>query len=494
MPQLIPDLLGVVVVHRIAHPGGDFADNLPVGFQIPLRLHRFKEALEAAVRCGIHAFVLAPRGGRQDDVGRGGGFGHENILDDNQFQLFKRLAHRGKLGIGLQRILAHNVRRADFTVFGAVRQLADAIAGMFRQAVDAPGSGKLLAVFRELNVLVARIGIRQCAHVAGALDVVLPAHRVDADARLAEVAGKDREAGQRAHGLHALVELGDAHAPQDGGGFGAGVHPGAGADLLSADAGYLFHRLRRITFDDFAILLEAFGTAGDEGFIVQILFNNDVANGVEQRDIRAVLQRDVHVGDARGFNLARVADDDFRPVAFGVNDVIRHDRVGIRRVVTEDKHQVGVINLRDGITHGAVTDRLVQTCNRRAVSDASAAVDVIGANNGAREFLHHVVGFITGPAGGAGGLDRVRAIFFFNGAKAGGDVIERLIPGDGFQFAATLATDHGGFETRGQDLGIVNEVPAIIAFQTQGSLIGFPLRRLSPDDFAVIDHQVDFAT
>ncbi len=47
-----------------------------------------------------------------------------------------------------------------------------------------------------------------------------------------------------------------------------------------------------------------------------------------------------------------------------------------------------------------------------AVSDASAAVDVIGANNGAREFLHHVVGFITGPAGGAGGLDRVRAIFF----------------------------------------------------------------------------------
>lgn len=152
-----------------------------------------------------------------------------------------------------------------------------------------------------------------------------------------------------------------------------------------------------------------------------------MANGVEQRDVRAVLQRNVHIGDARGFNFARVADDNFRPVAFSVNDVIRHDRVGIRRVVTEDKHQIGVINLRDGITHGAVTDRLVQTCNRRAVSDASAAVDVIGTNNGAREFLHHIVGFITGAAGGAGGLDRIRAIFGFNGAEAGGDVIQRLV-------------------------------------------------------------------
>ena len=494
MPQLIPDLLGIVVVHRIAHPGGDFADDLPVGFQVPLRLHGFKEALEAAVRCGIHAFVLAPRCGRQDDVGRGGGFGHENVLDDNQFQIVERFADRREFGIGLQRILTHDVRCPHFTVRRAMRQLADAIAGMFRQAVDAPGFGELLAVLREFDVLVARIGIRQRAHIAGPLDVVLAAYRVDADARLAEVAGEDRQAGQRPDRLHALIELGDTHAPQDGGGFGAGVHPGAGADLLGANPGDRFHRLRRIAFNDFAILLEALGTAGDEGFIVQILFNNHVANGVEQRDIRAVLQRNVHVGDARGFNFARVADDDFRPVAFGVNDVIRHDRVGIRRVITEDKHQIGVINLRDGITHGAVTDRLVQTCNRRAVSDASAAVDVIGTNNGAREFLHHIVGFITGAAGGAGGLDRIRAIFGFNGAEASGDVIQRLIPGDSFQLAAALTTDHGGFQARRQDLGIVNKVPAIIALQAQGSLVGFPLRRFSPNDFAVIDHQVDFAT
>ncbi|MNI90814.1 hypothetical protein D3C73_1483860 [compost metagenome] len=77
-----------------------------------------------------------------------------------------------------------------------VRQLADAIAGMGRQAFYAPGFSKLLAVFRELNVLIARIGIRQRTHVARALNVVLATNRVNAHAWLTEVAGQHGEAGQ----------------------------------------------------------------------------------------------------------------------------------------------------------------------------------------------------------------------------------------------------------------------------------------------------------
>ena len=64
MPQLVPDLLGVVVVHRVAHAGGDFTDDLPVRFQIPLRLDRLEEALEAAVGRRVDAFMLAPGGRR----------------------------------------------------------------------------------------------------------------------------------------------------------------------------------------------------------------------------------------------------------------------------------------------------------------------------------------------------------------------------------------------------------------------------------------------
>ena len=51
----------------------------------------------------------------------------------------------------------------------------------------------------------------------------------------------------------------------------------------------------------------------------------------------------------------------------------------------------------------------MQTCNRWAVSDTSAAVNVIGTNNGARKFLHYIVGFVTRTTRGAGRLDGMLA-------------------------------------------------------------------------------------
>ena len=160
LTQLIPDLLRVVVVHRIAHPGRNLADDLPVGFQIPLRLDRLKEALEAAIGRGVNPFMLAPRGRRQDNIRHRRGFSHKDILDNHQLEIVKRLTHRRQFSIGLERIFAHDVRRAHLFVGHAVRQLADTVAGMRRQALDAPGSGEFLAVFRELNKLVSRVGVR----------------------------------------------------------------------------------------------------------------------------------------------------------------------------------------------------------------------------------------------------------------------------------------------------------------------------------------------
>ncbi len=120
---------------------------------------------------------------------------------------------------------------------------------------------------------------------------------------------------------------------------------------------------------------------------------------VEQRDVGAVFQCDMHIGDARGFDFARIADDNLRPVAFGLDDAVRHDRVRIRRVVAKNKDHVRFFNADNGVAHCAVTDRLVQTCNRWAVSDARAAVDVVSADCRAGKFLHNVVGFIPGTAG-----------------------------------------------------------------------------------------------
>ena len=167
----------------------------------------------------------------------------------------------------------------------AVRQLADAIPGVFRQAFHAPRLRELGAVFRELHVLVARISIRQRAHIAGALHVILTAHRVHANVCFTQITGQHREAGERAHGFHALVELGHAHAPENGGGFCPGIHSGRLTNLLCANAGYRFDGFRRIALDYFLILFKAFCTGRDKRLVVQVLLNNDVPHCVQQRDV-----------------------------------------------------------------------------------------------------------------------------------------------------------------------------------------------------------------
>ncbi|MNC02405.1 hypothetical protein D3C75_497800 [compost metagenome] len=159
---------------------------------------------------------------------------------------------------------------------------------MRRQALHAPGAGEFLAVFRVLHKLVAREGIRQGAHIAGTLHVILPAYRVDPDVGFAEIAGQHREAGQRAYGLHPLPELGHAHAPQQRRGFGPGVQARRLADLLCADAGDGLDRLRRVALDYLTVFIKAFGAGRDKCRVIQLLGNNDVANRIQQGDVRPV--------------------------------------------------------------------------------------------------------------------------------------------------------------------------------------------------------------
>ena len=73
--------------------------------------------------------------------------------------------------------------------------------------------------------------VRERAHVAGALDVVLAAQRVHADARPADVAGRHGEVGDRHHRGRALAVLGDAEAVVDRAVAAGGVEPRGAAQV-----------------------------------------------------------------------------------------------------------------------------------------------------------------------------------------------------------------------------------------------------------------------
>ncbi len=212
---------------------------------------------------------------------------------------------------------------------------------------------------------------------------------------------------------------------------------------------------RRVIFYGLAVGVEPFGVARHILFVIQSFFKQHIAKGIDQRHIAAVIDLQMLIGDTRGFDFARITDNHLRAVFFGFQHATRHDRVRIGTVIAKHQQTFGVFNIANGVAHRAVAERLLKTRHRRPVTDARAAVDIIGVEHCAGEFLHHVVGFVAGAAGRAGGHDGARAILLFDGREALCGIANGLIPGDHLECAAFLVADHRLGEARRKQLGIV---------------------------------------
>ncbi len=135
--------------------------------------------------------------------------------------------------------------------------------------------------------------------------------------------------------------------------------------------------------------------------------------------------------------------------------MVRHDWVGIRRVVPEnDTKSVLSISLIALLiaplpTIGADLQPMGRVRHERSSQR-------YGTNNGARKFLHYIVGFVTRTREepvvwmASGPYFSLMAL----GARQRNSVPH---PRKQVRVCRQLATDHGGFQARGQDLGIVNE-------------------------------------
>ena len=91
--------------------------------------------------------------------------------------------------------------------------------------------------------------VRDRAHVAAALDVVLAAQRVEPAAVAADVAGQQREVDQRENVVDRVVVLGDAERPADLRAVGPGVGVRDVLDDVRRDAGELLAALERVRLD-----------------------------------------------------------------------------------------------------------------------------------------------------------------------------------------------------------------------------------------------------
>ena len=400
LADFVPDLLGVLVVHWIAHARGELAEDLPIVLALALRRNGGREALERTVGGAEDAVVLAPGGAGEDDVGVCRGLRHEDVLADHEVAILQGFLHVGGIGLGLQRVFAEVVERVDLALLHAVGQIGQLEAGLEGELLlgNAPGLGELGADRRIVDLLVARIERGPHAHVAAALDVVLAADGGEAGGIAADLVGDAGDGGDLMDGLDALALLGDAHAPADDGVRGGGVHADGLAEGLGVDARDVLDGFRRVLLDGFPPFVVSHGMGFDEVAVFQALVDDDVREGVHEGQVAAVLDRHVDVGDAGGLDEARVGDDDLGALLLRLDDAAGDDGMGGTGVVAEQEDAVGVFHIGNRDAHGAGANGIDQADDRGAMAGARAVVDVIGAHACTGELLHHVVGFVARTA------------------------------------------------------------------------------------------------
>ncbi len=140
------------------------------------------------------------------------------------------------VGLRLGGVLADHVQRPQLAAAHRGEHVGE-VPAVARRHGDVPRGVELRPRDVVLDVLEAGQLVRQGAHVAAALDVVLAAQRVEPGAPATDVTAQQGEVDEGEHVVDGVVVLGDAERPAQLGAVGAGVGVGQLADGLGRDAG-----------------------------------------------------------------------------------------------------------------------------------------------------------------------------------------------------------------------------------------------------------------
>ncbi|SAG63326.1 Uncharacterised protein [Enterobacter cloacae] len=97
----------------------------------------------------------------------------------------------------------------------------------------------------------------------------------------------------------------------------------------------MFNLLGCVIFYRQSVSLKPFCEAGNVVFVVQFLFKQDIAKGIDQRHVTAVFQLKMKIGNACRFNMTRIADDDFCAIFTCFKHASGDDGVRVGAVIAE---------------------------------------------------------------------------------------------------------------------------------------------------------------
>ena len=196
-----------------------------------------------------------------------------------------------------------------------------------------------------LDVLEAGQPVRDRAHVAAALHVVLAAERVEAAAVAPDVAGDEGQVDEPEDVVHGVVVLGDAERPADLGSIRARIGVGDLLDHVGGHPGERLGALERVGLDGGGVGLEARGGAGYELAIVEPREDDLAGHAVRERDVAADVEAEPRVRPLRRRRATRVDRVHAGAVVDRLQDVVEEDRVGLAGVRSPQQDHVRVLDL-----------------------------------------------------------------------------------------------------------------------------------------------------
>ena len=254
---------------------------------------------DAAFAVGDGAFLFAPggRGQKQVGVGAGGGAG-EGFLHHHKFGALQGAAHGGLVGHGLRRVGAGNPQRFNFAIGGSLKQFHRCFAGCRGHVSHAPQRGDFGAVRGVAQVAVGGEQVGHAAYFAPAHRVGLARQRKRPGTGLANLASGEvqvdecRVFGRAAGGLVQALAI----QTERGGALCSAVvlharkEQGRCEQVFLGDAAGVRHHLRRAVAHGGLECLKALRVLGHKGGVQPAFPQHQVQHAVEQHHIGTGLE------------------------------------------------------------------------------------------------------------------------------------------------------------------------------------------------------------
>ncbi len=406
------------------------AHDLDVVLRVARRVDRLAHPLNAALTARDRPFTLSPGGGsREHNVGEFGGLGQEQILDHEMIQTFQKLYRVSHVRFRLRRIFADDVEAREIPALHCFEHEREVPPVLVRK-LRAPRLLELRSMLGVLDILESRKLVRNRAHVAATLDVVLSTEWNDTRAPSADVAGQEREVDEREDVVGGGVMFGNPEGPTDLRAIGFRVRMRHFPNTLARQGRDLLGVFEGVRLDRCFVCLEVRRRIIDERAILESRGEDLAADGVGECDVGARVETEPKVGPLRGRCAAGIDREELGSVSDTFQEVVKENRVGIAGVRAPKDDDIRLFDLLVGARPTACSEDVRQTGDARSVSRAVTAIDVVASHDDACELLCHEVHLVRRL--GAAEQTEGRALVLFEAACR---ALERFVPARGAERA-----------------------------------------------------------